>query len=80
MNYSLKNTSVPSSNFSKEGCSLPITHGVPLIATNAVVSLMGTFGNLLVCVAVATSPRLRRSSNYLLASLAIADLIVTMHG
>lgn len=78
MNYSLENTSVPSPNFSKGDCSVPITHGVPLIATNAIVSLMGTFGNLLVCVAVATSPRLRRSSNYLLASLAIADLIVTL--
>ena len=40
---------------------------------------MGTFGNFLVCIAVLyTSPRLRRCSNYLLVSLAIADLIVTM--
>ena len=41
---------------------------------------MGTFGNFLVCIAVLyTSPRLRRRcSNYLLVSLAIADLIVTI--
>jgi len=78
MNYSLESTSGPSSNFSKEGCSLPIAHGVSLITTNAIVGGLGTFGNLLVCVAVLTNPRLRRSSNYLLASLAIADLIVTL--
>ena len=39
---------------------------------------MGTFGNLLVCMAVVTNSRLRRPSNFLLFSLAIADLIVTM--
>ena len=40
--------------------------------------MFGTLGNLLVCLAVITYPRLRRPSNYLLFSLAIADLIVTM--
>ena len=42
------------------------------------VCIIGSLGNLLVCVAVGTNPRLRRSSNLLLFSLAIADLIVTM--
>ena len=78
MNYSLESTSDPSSNLSTEGCSLPVAHGVALITTNATVSVLGTLGNLLVCFAVATNPRLRRSSNYLLVSLAIADLIVTI--
>ncbi|CAH3198283.1 unnamed protein product, partial [Porites evermanni] len=59
-------------------CSLPVAHSVLLIAVNISVGFLGTLGNLLVCAAVATNPRLRRSSNYLLASLAIADLIVTM--
>lgn len=45
---------------------------------NATVGFFGTLGNLLVCVAVASNPCLRRSSNFLLVSLAIADLIVTM--
>ena len=72
-------TSNSSSNFSAaEGCSLPVAHGVTLITTNTLVGLLGTLGNLLVCVAVATNPRLRRCSNFLLASLAIADLIATM--
>ena len=66
------------SNFSGGDCSLPLAHGVALITTNAVLGVFGTFGNLLVCVAVVTNPRLRRSLNYLLFSLAIADLIITM--
>ena len=65
-------------NFSSERWLLPIAHAVSLITTNTIVSGFGTFGNLLVCVAVVTNARLRRSSNHLLASLAIADLIITV--
>ena len=75
MNYT---TSNPVPNFSSEDCSLPVAHGIALISTNSFVAVLGTFGNLLVCVAVATNLRLRRPSNFLLFSLAIADLIVTM--
>lgn len=75
MNHTL---SKPTSNFSGEDCSLPVAQGIALITTNTLVGVLGTFGNLLVCVAVATIPRLRRPSNFLLFSLAIADLIVTM--
>jgi len=77
MNYSVKNATVQHANHSNE-CSLSAAHGVALITTNAMVCVFGTFGNLLVCVAVATVPRLRKSPNYILFSLAIADLIVTM--
>ena len=66
------------SNISGGNCFLPLAQGVALITANAVLGLSGTFGNLLVCVAVVANPRLRRSLNYLLFSLAIADLIVTM--
>ena len=79
MNDSLKTTTVPASNLSAEVCSRPgFSHNVALISTNAIVSILGTLGNLLVCVAVVTNPRLRRPSNLLLFSLAIADLLVTM--
>ena len=72
---SLENTT----NLSASDCSLPLVHGWGLMATNSVGALVGTFGNFLVCAAVLyTSPRLRRCSNYLLVSLAIADLIVNM--
>ena len=75
MNYT---SSGPSYNLSTKSCSLPLAHGVALITVNATVGVFGTIGNLMVCVAVATNPRLRRFPNYLLFSLAIADLIVTM--
>ena len=66
-------------NLSDSDCSLPLAHGIGLMAANSVGAVVGTFGNFLVCTAVLyTSPRLRRCSNYLLVSLAIADLIVTM--
>ena len=67
-------------NLSASDCSLPLAHGFGLMAANSVGALVGTFGNFLVCIAVLyTSPRLRRRcSNYLLVSLAIADLIVTI--
>ena len=66
-------------NLSASDCSLPLAHGFGLMAVNSVGAVVGTFGNFLVCTAVLyTSPRLRRCSNYLLVSLAIADLIVTM--
>ena len=66
-------------DLSTSDCSLPVAHGVALMIVNSFAAVIGTFGNFLVCAAVLyTSPRLRRCSNYLLVSLAIADLIVTM--
>lgn len=77
LNYS--NTSnAKGTNNSEEDCSLEAAHGISLLTTNLLVCIIGSLGNLLVCVAVGTNPRLRRSSNFLLFSLAIADLIVTM--
>ena len=59
-------------------CSLPMAHGIALITINGIVCVLGSLGNLLVCLAIATNSRLRRASYYLLFSLAIADLIVTL--
>ena len=61
-----------------KSCSLPMAHGIALITVNAMVCILGSFGNLLVCFAIATHPLLRQTSNYLLSSLAIADLLVTL--
>ena len=55
-----------------------MAHAIALISTNSLTAVLGTFGNFLVIVAVLTSPRLRRCSNFLLVSLAVADLIVTV--
>ena len=66
-------------NLSTSDCSLLVAHAVALIIANSLIAVVGTFGNFLVSAAVLyTNPRLRRYSNYLLVSLAIADLIVTM--
>ena len=73
-NY-IDNMNVSSAN--TNSCSLPMAHGIPLILVNAIVCVLGSLGNVLVCLAIATNFRLRRASNYLLFSLAIADLIVT---
>ena len=61
-----------------EDCLLPLGHGIALMMVDSLGAVIGTFGNILVCIAVIITPHLRRSSNFLLASLAIADLIVTM--
>ena len=59
-------------------CSLSMAHGIALITINGIICVLGSLGNLLVCLAIATNSRLRRASYYLLFSLAIADLIVTL--
>ena len=75
----MQNTS-PNSSINSIGCSLSMAHGIPLIIINVIVCVFGTLGNFLVCLAIATNSRLRRAPNYLLVSLATADLIVTMIG
>ena len=57
---------------------LPMAHGIALITINGIVCVLGSLGNFLVCLAIATNSHLRWASNYLLFSLAIADLIVTL--
>ena len=61
-----------------KSCSLPMAHGIALITVYAMVCILGSFGKLLLCFAIANHPLLRRTSNYLLFSLAIADLFVTL--
>lgn len=75
MNQSLANAR----NLSLEdNCFLPLFQGVALFTVNGLISVLGTLGNLMVCVAVLADRRLRRTSHCLLVSLAIADLTVTM--
>ena len=59
-------------------CSLPLTHSIPLLTVNAIVGVLGSTGNFLVCLAIATNSRQRRSSKYLLFSLATTNLIDTL--
>ncbi|KAK3755932.1 hypothetical protein QZH41_007821 [Actinostola sp. cb2023] len=58
---------------------IPFIQGTALIVVNLLLALVGTFGNLLIIFAVLDTPQLhRRPSNFLLLSLAVADLMVTM--
>ena len=60
-------------------CSLSVGHSIALVMINSLAAVLGTFGNFLVSTAVLyVNPRLRSCAHYLLVSLAIADLIVTM--
>ena len=59
-------------------CHLSTVHAIALMSTNSLTAVLGTFGNVLVCTAVITIPRIRKISNFLLFSLAVADLIVTV--
>ena len=60
-------------------CVLPLLHGIPIVIINFTLVFVGTFGNFLIIMAVLNTHRLRRKiSNFLLLSLAAADLFVTM--
>ncbi|KAK3755934.1 hypothetical protein QZH41_007824 [Actinostola sp. cb2023] len=60
-------------------CIIPFYQGTAIVVINLLLVLVGTFGNFLIIFAVLKTPRLRqRVSNFLLLSLAVADLMVTM--
>ena len=69
-----------SANATEQTCPqpLPVSHGAALIAVNSLFSIVGTGGNVLLCLAVISSRSCRSASSYLLMSLAVADMIVTM--
>lgn len=63
----------------EDRCNLPLVHGIPIVIINSTLVFVGTFGNFLIIFAVLNTNRLRRKiSNFLLVSLAFADLFVTM--
>lgn len=60
-------------------CVFPFEQGIAIIVINLLLITLGTCGNFLIIFAVLNTPGLRqRVSNFLLLSLAIADLLVTM--
>ncbi|XP_020912325.1 D(2) dopamine receptor-like [Exaiptasia diaphana] len=59
-------------------CTMELVPGAPFFAINVLLALVGTIGNLLIIFAVLYTHQLRqKSSNFLLLSLAVADLLVT---
>lgn len=73
-------SSIPSGNVSSDSsaksCVFPLAHGIPIVLLNTIFSIFGTVGNILIVLAVLKTPKLRRISNFLLLSLALADLLV----
>ena len=61
-------------------CLLPLTHLIALIPINILSIIIGTIGNTLVIATVYTNTSLRIISNFWLASMAVADLLVTALG
>ncbi|XP_031565124.1 galanin receptor type 2-like [Actinia tenebrosa] len=63
----------------EDRCIMPFVHGIPIVIINSTLVFVGTFGNFLIISSVLSTHRLRRRiSNFLLVSLAFADLFVTI--
>ena len=65
---------------SSDACLLPVKHIIALIPINLLSIIIGTIGNALVIGTVYTNTALQIISNFWLASMAIADLMVTALG
>ena len=63
-----------------DDCLLPVSHVIALIPINILSSIVGTIGNSLVIATVYTNKSLQIISNFWLASMAVADLMVTALG
>ena len=61
-----------------ERCTLTYLDGGLFIAVNTLISLIGSFGNIFVCVTILLTPSLRVTSNFCIMNLALADLMVTI--
>ena len=65
----------------KQSCNLlPPGHVYGLLTLNVLMPIMGSIGNVLIILTIIKTPTLPLMSTYWLASLAIADLIVTALG
>lgn len=65
---------------SLDTCLLPLKHIIALIPINLLSIVVGTIGNALVIGTVYANASLRIISNYWLASMSVADLMVTAIG
>ena len=68
------------SSLSSNGCLLPEAHIFALIPLNIVSSIIGTIGNALVIATVYKNATMQTISNFWLASMAVADLMVSALG
>ena len=76
-NYNVGATSSVLNSTKHEVCYIESSQAVSLAVLTVLLSIIGTLGNILVLGAVYTTRALQTISNYLLVSMALADLIVT---
>lgn len=68
------------SSLSTDDCLLPVAHIFALIPINILSSIVGTIGNALVIATVYTNSSMQIISNMWLASMAVADFMVSALG
>ena len=78
--YYIMNGSTNGTAPSPDVCLLPLTHLIALIPINVFSIVIGTIGNTLVIATVYTNTTLQIISNFWLASMAVADILVTAFG
>lgn len=59
-------------------CAIRELEGIAAFTVNVLSALLGSFGNILVCVTVYSSPRLHKTWCYFICSLSVADLLVNL--
>lgn len=59
-------------------CAISELEGIAAFSVNILSALFGSFGNILVCVTVFSSPRLHKAWCYFICSLSVADLLVNL--
>ena len=59
-------------------CAIGDIEGITAFSVNVLSALFGSFGNILVCVTVYSSPRLHKAWCYFICSLSVADLLVNL--
>lgn len=59
-------------------CAITDSEGIAAFSVNVLSALFGSFGNILVCVTVYSSPRLHKAWCYFICSLSVADLSVNL--
>ena len=59
-------------------CAIAALEGTAAFSVNVLSALFGSFGNILVCITVYSSPRLHKAWCYFICSLSVADLLVNL--
>lgn len=58
-------------------CQLQEAEGIMLVVVNVILCIVGTVGNMLVCLTILLSPSLHTLSSYCIFNLSCADLLVS---